>query len=105
VFVQTSLALNNSRAVLEGLIGSGGSFHRTPKFRIEGPSDEWPRRRYRSPVSIWVVLELGLGAYFAWVMVSLAQAKLYAPLPFFALYLFGFLYVGLVSLVHAARRA
>jgi len=64
-----------------------------------------PRKRYRSPVSVWVLLELGLGAYFAWVMVSLAQAKLYAPLPFFALYLFGFLYVGFVSLAHAARRA
>ena len=99
------LALNNSRAVLEGLVGSRGSFHRTPKFRIEGHSDEWPKRRYHSPVSIWVITELGLGAYFAWVMVALAQAKLYAPLPFFALYLFGFLYVGLVSLAHAARRA
>lgn len=99
------LALNNTRAVLEGLFGSGGAFHRTPKFRLERAGEQWPRKRYRSPVSPWVLLELGLGGYFAWVMIALAQAKLYAPLPFFALYLYGFLYVGVVSLAHAARRA
>jgi len=99
------LAVNNTRAVLEGLLGPRGAFHRTPKFRLERSGDEWPRKRYRSAVGPWVILELGLGAYFAWVMVSLVMAKLYAPLPFFALYLFGFLYVGVVSLAHAARRA
>jgi cellulose synthase/poly-beta-1,6-N-acetylglucosamine synthase-like glycosyltransferase len=99
------LALNNTRAVLEGLLGPCGAFHRTPKFRLEHSRDRWPRLRYRSPVSVWVLVELGLGVYFAWVMVSLAMMKLYAPLPFFALYLFGFSYVGVVSLAHAVRRA
>ncbi len=99
------LAVNNTRAVVEGLAGSGGAFHRTPKFQIERRGDGWWGKGYRSPVTPWVLLELGLGAYFVWAMVSLARAGLYAPLPFFALYVFGFFYVGILSLVHASRRA
>jgi hypothetical protein len=99
------LAWNNTRAVLEGLAGSSGEFHRTPKFRLEGQGDGWRQKRYRSPLNPSVLVELSLGGYFAWTMISLARAKLYAPLPFFCLYLFGFLYVGITSLAHASRRA
>ncbi len=99
------LAVNNSRAVVEGLLGKGGAFHRTPKFQIEQRGDVWQGKRYRSPVSVWAIIELGLGAYFAWAIFSLARAELYGPLPVFCLYVFGFLYVGVLSLAHAARRA
>lgn len=99
------LAVNNSRAVLEAIFGSRGDFLRTPKFRIEGRTDRWRGKRYRSAVSGWALVELSLGAYFAWAMLALVHHHLFAPLPFFLLYLFGFLYVGGVSLVHAVRRA
>jgi cellulose synthase/poly-beta-1,6-N-acetylglucosamine synthase-like glycosyltransferase len=85
------LAVNNTRAVLEGLIGPSGAFHRTPKFQIERREDGWHGKRYRSPVSFWAMLEIALGVYFAWVMVDAARAHWYAPLPFFFLYFFGFL--------------
>jgi cellulose synthase/poly-beta-1,6-N-acetylglucosamine synthase-like glycosyltransferase len=98
------LAVNNTRAVLEGLFCSAGAFHRTPKFRLLRRADRWGGKRYRSPISLYVAAELALGAYFAWAMVALARAGLWAPLPFFLLYLFGFLYVGGLSLVHASRR-
>lgn len=99
------LAVNNSRAVLEALFGSRGEFLRTPKFRIEGRKDGWKGKRYRSAVSVWAVVEVSLGIYFAWAMLALVHHRLFAPLPFFLLYLFGFLYVGVLSIVHAARRA
>lgn len=99
------LAVNNTRAVLEGLRGAPGGFHRTPKFRIEGRSDHWSGKRYRAPVSLWALLEIGLGCYFGWAMVQSARAGWYAPLPFFFLYFFGFFYVGGLSLTHATRRA
>jgi cellulose synthase/poly-beta-1,6-N-acetylglucosamine synthase-like glycosyltransferase len=97
------LAVNNTRAVLEGLFGSGGTFHRTPKFHIERPRDGWRGKLYRSSWDAWGLLELALGLYFAWTVYSLAHAGLYAPIPFFGLYLFGFLYVGCLSLTHARR--
>jgi cellulose synthase/poly-beta-1,6-N-acetylglucosamine synthase-like glycosyltransferase len=98
------LAVNNTRAVVEGLVGPRGAFDRTPKFRIEHRGDRWWGKRYRAAANPWVLLELGLAAYFAFAIASLAMAKLYAPLPFFALYFFGYFYVGAVSLFHAARR-
>ena len=99
------LAVNNARAVLSGLVGGASDFHRTPKFRIETRSDAWRGKRYRSPVSLWSVAEISLGLYFAWAMLTLVQARLFAPLPFLVLYLAGFLYVGLLSAAHAVRRA
>ena len=97
------LAVNNTRAVLEGFVGPRGTFHRTPKFRIEGAGDGWKGKRYRLPWNGWVLLELAMGAYFAWAVLALIQAERYAPIPFFGLYLFGFLYVGGLSLKHARR--
>jgi cellulose synthase/poly-beta-1,6-N-acetylglucosamine synthase-like glycosyltransferase len=98
------LAVNNSRAVLEGLVGHRSPFLRTPKFQIERRGDGWRGKRYRAPVSGWVLPEILLGVYFAWAMFSLARAGLYAPIPFFLLYLVGFLYVGGLSLLHASSR-
>ncbi|TMQ57254.1 MAG: glycosyltransferase [Candidatus Eisenbacteria bacterium] len=99
------LSVTNTRAVLEALVGHKSPFHRTPKFRIERRGDPWRGKRYRSPLDGWALLEIALGLYFVWTMLSLAHAKVYAPLPFFLLYLFGFLYVGVLSLVHARARS
>lgn len=98
------LAVNNTRAVLGALFGTKGAFIRTPKFRIAGRGDTWRRKRYRAPVSGWALLELALGAYFAWAMLSLFHAARFASIPFFLLYLFGFLYVGVLSVAHASAR-
>ena len=35
------LAVNNTRAVFEALFGKQSEFARTPKYRIEAPTDEW----------------------------------------------------------------
>jgi hypothetical protein len=99
------LSVNNARAVLEGAFCKAGTFHRTPKFRLEGHGRRPKRAAYRAPVSATAVVEVALAGYFAWAMVSLAQARLYASIPFFALYLAGFLYVGTLSWTHAMRRS
>jgi cellulose synthase/poly-beta-1,6-N-acetylglucosamine synthase-like glycosyltransferase len=99
------LSVTNTRAVIEALVGHRSSFHRTPKFRIEQRGDSWRGKRYRAPLRGWALLEIGLGLYFAWTMFTLARARMYAPLPFFVLYLFGFLYVGVLSLAHARARS
>jgi len=98
------LSVTNTRAVLEAVVGHRSPFHRTPKFRIERRGDAWRGKRYRAPRNGWALIEIALGLYFAWIMVTLAHDKVYAPLPFFVLYLFGFLYVGILSLVHAQAR-
>jgi cellulose synthase/poly-beta-1,6-N-acetylglucosamine synthase-like glycosyltransferase len=98
------LTVNNTRAVVEALAGHRSPFLRTPKFQIERAGDGWRGKRYRVPISGWAVFEVLLGIYFAWAMFALARAKLYGAIPFFLMYLFGFLYVGGLSIVHASAR-
>ena len=98
------LAVNNTRAVIGGLFGARGSFVRTPKFKIAGREGSWRRKRYHAPVNGWALLEILLGVYFAVAMVFLFRAERFASIPFFLLYLFGFLYVGVLSVVHATVR-
>ena len=43
----TGLALNNTRAILEALLGWHSPFVRTPKFHIETAADTWRDKRYR----------------------------------------------------------
>jgi hypothetical protein len=98
------LAVNNTRAVLGALFGSRGVFIRTPKFRIAARGDSWRGKGYRMPGNAWALVEIGLGVYFAWAIAALARAERFASIPFFLLYLVGFLYVGGLSLLHAPAR-
>jgi cellulose synthase/poly-beta-1,6-N-acetylglucosamine synthase-like glycosyltransferase len=93
------LSINNSRAVFEALFKKQTEFARTPKYRIEGDSDEWVGKRYRQSVAVQPLVELALGLYFtATVFYALAN-QIYGTVPFLVLFQIGFLYTGLVSLV------
>src|SRR2546430_5500659 len=62
--VGTGIALSNSRAVVEGLLFSGGNFIRTPKFDIRRPGDLQNKlRSYWLKLDLLPPLELALGVY------------------------------------------
>jgi cellulose synthase/poly-beta-1,6-N-acetylglucosamine synthase-like glycosyltransferase len=93
------LCINNSRAVLEAMFNRQSEFARTPKYRIEGESDEWVGKRYRQSVAVQPLIELALGLYFtATVFYALANG-IYGTVPFLVLFQIGFLYTGLLSVV------
>jgi cellulose synthase/poly-beta-1,6-N-acetylglucosamine synthase-like glycosyltransferase len=93
------LSVNNTRAVLEALFDKKTEFARTPKYRIEGESDEWVSKKYRQSVTVQPLVELALGFYFtATVFYALANG-IYGTLPFLVLFQIGFLYTGLLSVV------
>ena len=94
----TGLALSNTVAILQGLLGKGQPFRRTPKFRIEGHGDRWIGSRYALPFQ-WVTLgELALAGYaLATVLLALAVGN-YLAVPFLLLYVGGYGYVGLHGL-------
>jgi len=97
--VGIGLSINNTRAVLEALFNRASEFTRTPKYRIEGESDDWVGKKYRQSVSIQPFVELALGLYFtATVFYALAN-QIYGTVPFLVLFQIGFLYMGLLSLV------
>jgi cellulose synthase/poly-beta-1,6-N-acetylglucosamine synthase-like glycosyltransferase len=93
------LCINNTRAVLEALFNKQTEFARTPKYSIEGSSDEWVGKKYRQSVAVQPLIELALGLYFtATVFYALAN-QIYGTVPFVVLFQIGFLYTGLVSIV------
>jgi cellulose synthase/poly-beta-1,6-N-acetylglucosamine synthase-like glycosyltransferase len=93
------LCINNTRAVFEALLNKQTEFARTPKYRIEGDSDEWVGKKYRQSVAVQPLIELALGLYFtATVFYALAN-QIYGTLPFLVLFQIGFLYTGLMSIV------
>jgi cellulose synthase/poly-beta-1,6-N-acetylglucosamine synthase-like glycosyltransferase len=99
ISIGIGLCVNNTKAVLEALFDKKTEFTRTPKYRIEGDSDEWVTKRYRQSVTVQPLIELGLGFYFtATVFYALANG-IYGTLPFLVLFQIGFLYTGLLSIV------
>src|SRR5262249_11798802 len=72
--VGIGLAVNNTKAVIEGLMNSGGVFERTPKYGIERSQDEWQHKKYHLPISMQSAIEVALGLYFtAAVIYALAH--------------------------------
>src|SRR6266567_8492544 len=97
--VGIGLCINNTRAVFEALFNKKSEFKRTPKYRIEGDSDEWVGKKYHQTVAVQPLVELALGLYFtATVFYALANG-IYGTLPFLVLFQIGFLYTGLLSIV------
>ena len=93
------LCINNTRGVFEALLNKETEFARTPKYRIEGASDEWVGKKYRQSVAVQPLIELALGLYFtATVFYALAN-QIYGTVPFLVLFQIGFLYTGLLSVV------
>jgi cellulose synthase/poly-beta-1,6-N-acetylglucosamine synthase-like glycosyltransferase len=93
------LSINNTRAVFEAILNKQSEFARTPKYHIEGASDEWIGKKYHQSVAVQPLIELALGLYFtATVFYALAN-QIYGTLPFLVLFQVGFLYTGLLSIV------
>jgi cellulose synthase/poly-beta-1,6-N-acetylglucosamine synthase-like glycosyltransferase len=92
------LCVNNTRAVIEAVLGKQTEFARTPKYGIERDSDEWVGKKYHQSVGIQPIIELALGLYFtATVFYALANG-IYGTVPFLMLFQVGFLYTGLLSI-------
>ena len=95
--VGIGLAVNNSKAVLEALMGKTSDFARTPKYGIERAKDEWQTKKYRQALPIQSFIEIGLGLYFTFTVFYALDHGIYGTLPFLMLFQFGFLYIGLMS--------
>ncbi len=95
-------AVNNSRAVIEGLLRRKSEFVRTPKYRIQAKKDSWEDKAY-APLKIsgTVVVELLLAVYCLFGVVSSLYYLELAAVPFQLLFFFGFAFVSVMSLKHA----
>src|SRR5881227_3945836 len=93
------LTITNTRAVLEALIGHQSAFARTPKYRVESKKDKVRATNYRRRLG-WVPwLELLIGSYFALTVYYAIDNENYITVPFLLLFVVGYWYTGLMSLL------
>ncbi len=104
VFMAGSMgfAVNNSRAVFEGLLNRKSEFVRTPKFKVESNKDSWIDKKYvNRKVDVSVIVELILAIYCLIGIASSIYFLEIAAIPFQLLFFIGFSFVSITSLKHA----
>jgi len=96
------LAINNTKAVIEALIGKKSGFTRTPKYRIVSNKDDWRFKKYvQRKISPTVLFELLIAIYYIiGIGISIYYVEI-AAIPFQLLFLLGFGTVGYMSIKHA----
>jgi cellulose synthase/poly-beta-1,6-N-acetylglucosamine synthase-like glycosyltransferase len=92
------LSVRNAQGVMEALFGKQSEFARTPKFRIEGKSGTFAAKKYKNKSGWMPYVEVGLGLYFALAVIYAVSNENYATAPFLLLFVWGYLYTGLMSL-------
>jgi cellulose synthase/poly-beta-1,6-N-acetylglucosamine synthase-like glycosyltransferase len=104
VFMAGSMgfAVNNSRAVIEGILRRKSEFVRTPKYSIRDRNDSWKDKMY-VPLKInsVVILEIVLAFYCLFGVASSIYFLEIAAVPFQLLFFLGFTWVSVMSLKHA----
>ncbi len=96
----TGVAVNNSKAVLEALMGIDSRFIRTPKYGIMDRWDNWRDKSYAIPVNSITILEFFLGCYSLVGLVLFLLFSKFLISPFLLIYTSGFFYVSFLSLKH-----
>lgn len=93
------LTVTNTRAVLEALVGKQTAFARTPKYHVETRKDKVRANKYRRRLG-WVPwVELLIGTYFAFTVYYAVDNENYITIPFLILFVVGYWYTGLMSLL------
>jgi cellulose synthase/poly-beta-1,6-N-acetylglucosamine synthase-like glycosyltransferase len=93
------LTLTNTKAVLEALFGIKSPFNRTPKYRVQSKKDKAMAQKYRKRLGLVPWLELLVGSYFALMCIYAAYSRNYWTIPFLMLFVIGYWYTGLMSLL------
>jgi cellulose synthase/poly-beta-1,6-N-acetylglucosamine synthase-like glycosyltransferase len=95
MLIGTGLAVNNGRAVIEALMRRSSPFYRTPK---KGQSRG--TQGYRPVKDVTCIIEIFIGLYcLASFQIFLGYTNFLVS-PFLMLYASGFLFVGIISIVH-----
>jgi len=97
------ISLVNAKAVLEALLGIKSGFVRTPKYGVSDRCSNWREKIYRGSKNYLPVLEVVLALYLCFVVYTSIKLQLWSVIPFLSLFLFGYGYVGLLSLFQAKK--
>ncbi|HVU47751.1 MAG TPA: cellulose synthase family protein [Terracidiphilus sp.] len=93
------LTVTNTKAVMEALFGIKSAFVRTPKYRVAVKGEKSKAAKYRKRLKLAPWIELLLGCYFAAAIYYTFTNKNYFTAPFLILFVVGYWYTGLMSLL------
>ncbi len=95
------MTVNNTRAVIEALLGHQSEFVRTPKYGVTRKAEVATKTqsfRYKAGKSVALWGEILLAGYFGWLLWLALESGDWGAVPYRALFMFGFLYVASGSL-------
>ncbi len=93
VFTGVGIAISNTRAVLEAVLGIESGFIRTPK------AGDKSLKQYKVKMPILPVLELVLSLYCWYSVAQFFPLNKWFVAPFLVIYAVGFGYIGLLGLI------
>jgi cellulose synthase/poly-beta-1,6-N-acetylglucosamine synthase-like glycosyltransferase len=97
--VGIGLSVRNAWGVLEAIFNVKSEFVRTPKYRVEANNNaDWAKKTYRKSAGLLPFVEVALGIYFLLAVAYALQNENYATAPFLLLFVWGYLYTGVMSL-------
>jgi cellulose synthase/poly-beta-1,6-N-acetylglucosamine synthase-like glycosyltransferase len=99
------LSFNNARAALEAFFNVRSAFARTPKLKIESRRDQWRGKKYTFGSDFIPLLEIALAVYFVGVIHYAVTMHIWGTIPFLCLFLIGYGFTGVASLVQGRRAA
>ncbi len=93
------LTISNTKAVMEAFFGVQSAFARTPKYSVKKKGEKSQAKVYRKRLGWMPWMELAIGAYFLWTVWYAISTENYFTVPFLLLFVFGYWYTGLLSLL------
>jgi len=93
------LTVTNTKAVMEALFGMKSAFVRTPKYRVAKKGEKSQAAKYRKRLVLAPWIEMFLGLYFLGAIVYTFSNHNYFTAPFLILFVIGYWYTGLMSLL------
>jgi cellulose synthase/poly-beta-1,6-N-acetylglucosamine synthase-like glycosyltransferase len=93
------LTVTNTKAVLEALFGIKSAFVRTPKYRVAKKGEKSQAAKYRKRLVLAPWIELLLGCWFMAAIIYTFSNHNYFTAPFLILFVVGYWYTGLMSLL------
>ncbi len=93
------LTVTNTKAVMEAIFGVQSAFIRTPKYRVAKKGEKSQAAKYRKRLKLAPWIELLLGCYFAAAIVYTFANDNFFTAPFLILFVIGYWYTGLMSLL------
>lgn len=104
IAVGIGISLNNAFAVYEAIVNKKSTFMRTAKYKIEKKMDKWDNKIYKTPVDILPFIEILAAIYLCITFIYALKINMWGSIPFVLLFMYGYSYVGTLSIVHAFKR-